>query len=502
MRHTLTLLFIVLIGTGCVSARAKQDTLQIVSHLRDQGKYKKAAALLQVYHAHYPKDINALWLYAQMEFWMKHFRMSQRLYEQAILLQPDKDYLLLDYAHSLLGMGEWKKADKVIKDLENRGRSYSDQLLSRATISYYKGDYDRARSEAAIAIDSNTQSKAAKQLYNDIMLARSPWVKVGASYSADNQPLKIATPSADAGIYLHPYSSLQVSVTSPVFIRSPRTSDAQTFTVGNTSSFKQIGLLLKGDIGIDKFPVRNTVSWTGDIYLQETFVKYLVFDALAEYKPYLYTYSSIDSALSAGHFVSTLGWSDQSFINGKLGFDLSYFRNANYVYTLYGYVFAPPIKFSIFQLRLGYGYSYSDSKTNDYTSTRPLDTIIKNFATTPAVSGTYAPYFTPSGQQVHSALISLRLNPTKNIDIGGSGNIGFYAYNQNPYLYLNKNASSEIYIATGYARENYHPIDAGAYVQWQFVKKYSIKADYRYRSTYFYTSHSVSLSLKISIWKS
>ncbi len=493
--------FFILIGVGYVSAQARPDTLQIAKQLRDKGKYKKATSILKAYCAHYPKDINALWLYAQTEFWMRHFHLSQKLYEQAVRLQPDKDYLTLDYAHALLDMGDWKKADKVLKNLEKRGKTYSDQLQMRARISYYNGDYDRAKKEVKIAIDSNTQSKTARQLYDDIMTARSPWIKIGAAFSTDNQPIKTVTPSIEAGVYLHPNSSLQIGVSSPVFIRGNNITDAQMATIGNTSSFKKIGLLVRADIGIDKFPYKNKVNWTGDLYLQKTFVKYLVIDALAEYKPYLYTYSSIDTALTTGHFVSTIGWTDQNFINGKLRFDLNCFAGSNYVYTLYGYVFAPPIRFSFVRLSFGYGYSFSDSKKNDYSSSRPLDTIIKNFATAPTITGIYDPYFTPSGQQIHSALILLKLNPIRSLEIGLSGSIGFYAYTQNPYLYLNKNSSSELYIASGYSRENFIPIDAGAYVQWQFAKKYSIKADYKYRSTYFYTSNTASLSFKMSIWK-
>lgn len=491
-----------LIGFGYASAQTAPDTVKIAKQWRDKGKYKKAVSLLQAYHKHYPKDINTLWLYAQTEFWRRHFKSSRKLYDQAIALQPDKDLVRLDYAHSLINMGDWKIADKVIKELEKKGRSYSDQLYLRAQISYYRGDYNQAKREVKQAIDSNTQSKPAKQLQEDIMRARAPWIRFGASYSTDNQPLQVVAPFVEAGIYLHRYSSLQMAVSTPLYIRGNNIANAQMASIGNSSSFDEIGLLLKANIGIDKFAYQNKVNWTGDLYLQKTFAKYLVIDAYAGYQPYLYTSSSIDTALSVGHFKSSIGWNDQNFFNGKLGLDFNYMPGTNYVYTLYGYVFAPPIKFSFVQLRLGYGYSYSDSKKNDYSASKPLDTIIKNFSSATAISGIYDPYFTPTGQQIHSALISLRLNPVRQLEIGLTGNIGFYAYTQNPYLYLNKNAANEIYIATGFSRQTYTPIDAGAYIQWQFAKKYSIKADYKYRSTYFYNSNAVCLSFKISFWKS
>ena len=501
MYRGLCILFFVMICTTVrVCAQVRPDTLQMAKQLRDKAKYKEASHLLAAYQEHYPKDINALWLHAQTEYWRHHFRLSQKLYARGLNMQPEKDLLRLDYAHSLLGMGDWKKADKVLHALERQDKAYSDQLLMRAQITYYQGDYIKAAKQVKMAIDSNTQSTAAKELAEDIAIAKAPWVKVGTSFSVDNQPMKIATPSVEAGIYMHQYSSLRMSFYNPIIVRNDVKS-AQMVSVGDVSSFANIGLLLKGNIGLSVFPNERTATWTGDIYLQKTFIKYLIFDVLAEHKPYLYTSSSIDSTLSTGHITSSIGWSDQTYVNGRLGFDMQLMRGGNYIYTLYGYAYAPVIKISFMHLSLGYSYSYSDSRYNDYTSARPLDTIIRHFITTQGITGIYVPYFTPHAQQIHSALILLKLNPMRSLEIGASASIGFYAYTQNPYLYLDKSSTNEVYIARDYSRETFIPIDAGVYVEYRFAKNYSLKADYKYRSTYFYSSNAVGLSFKMSIRK-
>jgi hypothetical protein len=154
------------------------------------------------------------------------------------------------------------------------------------------------------------------------------------------------------------------------------------------------------------------------------------------------------------------------------------------------------------QLRFGYGYSFSNSRRNDFTATKSVDSIVAHYTSTSTIVGVYDPFFTPDEQHIHSALATLKLNPSGHIEIGANAGIGFYAYTQNPYLFLNKNTSNELYIDKGASREGFVPVDAGAYVEYRFAKKYSLRADYKYRSTYFYSSHTAGLSFKMSIWKS
>ena len=43
-------------------------------------------------------------------------------------------------------------------------------------------------------------------------------------------------------------------------------------------------------------------------------------------------------------------------------------------------------------------------------------------------------------------------------------------------------------------------MEFSAYAFFRITKKISLKADYTYRKTYFYTSNSVGVGLKINFW--
>ena len=86
------------------------------------------------------------------------------------------------------------------------------------------------------------------------------------------------------------------------------------------------------------------------------------------------------------------------------------------------------------------------------------------------------------------------------LDIGFNANVGFYASALTPYFYLNKDPRDAIIISKDYATEKFYPMEFSAYVLFRITKKISLKADYTYRKTYFYTSNSAGLGLKINFW--
>lgn len=489
---------------GVCQAQQGTDTLKLARQLRDKAKYKKEAKLLQTYINGHTADYNARWLNGQAEYWLGHLRKSQRLYAVADKMKPNDDYLQLDYAKVLADAGKWKKALAILEAIKKRGKNYTDGEFVKAKIDYWKGDYKLAEAEVNDVLWRDGLNKAAVDLRNEILRAKSPWLQPGLSYWHDSQPLQYITPSMQAGVWLNRYAQLLVSFYSPVFIRSPNTASAQLLQAGDAAYFSGIGLLAKADIGIAKFPAHNTVDWTGNIYLQETLLRHLVIEAQAEHKPYLSTLISLDTVVHVNHYAAGVGWNNMNSVNGKVGFDMNAFTDNNYVYSIYGWVFAPPMHFSIVKISIGYGYSYSDSKQSRYTATEPLTQIIADYATaypaTPAIAGVYNPYFTPHEQNIHSILLNIVIKPVKALTIYLNGGIGFYAYTQNPYLYLDKNSSGEVYIARGFSRETYLPASAGATISWQLTKKVSIGAQYAYNRTFFYTSNYAGINLKLSFW--
>jgi tetratricopeptide (TPR) repeat protein len=495
-------LFLLFIVPGAIAAQEQTsaDTFQIARQLRTKGHYAKAVKLLYAYNKNHPKDANALWLLAQTEYWTGHLAICKKHYSQASILKPNDDYLQLDYGKALANMGEWKQSLAVLQKLESRGKHYSDEQVTKAIILYGQGDYKRAKQEIDSAIAAGSTTKQVWEFRSDIQAAAAPLLALSAAYTSDNQPLQSITPAADAAFFINPFARLDVGLGAPIFIANNTVSSAEWLQVGNKSWFQRAGFSLQEDVGIVRFPYHGKISWLGNIALSETVFKHLAITAQAEHRAYLNTLASLDTFIPVYHITSTIGWNDRSSINGQLGFDMNTFPDKNYVYALYGWLYAPPIRFSVVELRIGYGYSFSDSKSDKFETQESLAQIIANFTTTQVITGVYDPYFTPQKQQVHSALASLEIRPVKAVTIGFNANVGFYATTQTPYLFLDNDESGNTVIDRGFVKEKYTPYELSAFLNWKISKKVSLRANYAYRSTYFFNSNNASLSCKISFW--
>ncbi|HWB64564.1 MAG TPA: tetratricopeptide repeat protein, partial [Chitinophagales bacterium] len=437
-----------------------------------------------------------LWLYAQTEYWLNHISKSKKAYRKAMALNPDNDYLQLDYAKELVDLGDLKQADTIIARLQARGKNYSAMHILKARIAFDNGNYNQTNLEAYYALQLDKGNTEALGLYEKVAQAKAPWLKTGIGYTNDDQPMQTIAPSIEAGIYLHRYAALQLGFYSPVFYTNGSFKSAQIFQAGDVTNFSQIGLLLQANAGVVKYPT-NRISWLGNLYISKTFIKHLVVEVQAEEKPYFYTISSIDSVVNAGHFVFSLGWNDKSTWNGKASFDFNYFNDKNYAYSAYAWLFAPPIKFWKAELRFGYSYNFSNANTSHFVSSETLAQIISNYATTQQITGVYTPYFTPNMVQTHSALVSFDMEPIKALSINVHANIGFYASAQTPYLYLD-NYGGETVIARDYFRNTFWPFNVGASLSWQANRAINLSAEYTYTSSYFFSSHYAGLSLKAS----
>ncbi|MDB5282219.1 MAG: hypothetical protein JWO06_1294 [Bacteroidota bacterium] len=496
------LLFVVicLLFAHSATAQSHTDTLKLAQQYRDQHKLIKAAKLFSAYHKHHPEDINALWLYAQTEYWRDHYRRSKKLYEQAVAMRPDNDYLQLDYGKAMLDLGDWKSADSAAQKVEHKGKGYSEEKILRARLSYNSADYAEARTYIDEAIKKENGSIKAWNVYDQIEIAKSPWLKLSTTASADNQPLYQVSPAAEAGIYLHKLATIQLGFYSPVFIVNGKVSSAQWLVVGDKAALPKVGLEIGLNVGVVKYPFNNKTGWSGSFYFDKIFVRHLNFELIAEHKPYFYTISSLESVVSVNHFSFAGGWNDKNTWNGKAAFDFNYYNDKNYTYAAYGWLYAPPIKFSVIELRFGYSYSYSNSKENHYSPEQSLTQIIANYSSTTQIAGVYNPYFTPQQQYIHSGLVALAIYPVKKLEINLNASVGFYAYAQNPYLYLDKNETGATVIARGFERTTYLPFEVGASLEWQLSRKVVLTAQYAYRSTYFFNSHNAAVGLKISFW--
>jgi tetratricopeptide (TPR) repeat protein len=476
------------------------DTMQLAKKYRAEKKLAKASHVLCVYHKNHPEDVNALWLLAQTEFWRDHYRRSRKLYKQALAMRPGNDYILLDYGKAMLELGDWKTADSVAGKIESKGRKYSDEQLLKAKILYWTGDYTRASYYLKEVFNKDAGNVVGWDIQDQLLVAKSPWLTVGADYVGDNQPIHRITPAVQAGIYLHRAAQLSVDIAAPVFVANGKVYNAQLFRLGDKLSFQKQGLELDFKAGVVKYPFHNKTDWTASFQMKEVLARHFELELGAEHMPYYYTLSSLDTVVNVNHFVFAAGWNDKSTWNGRAAFEFNYFNDKNFTYTGYAWLYAPPIKFSVLELRLGYCYSYSNSNESRFASASTLSQIIASYGNTQQITGVYVPYFTPSQQHIHAALLSLKVTPVKVLELDVKGNVGFYAYTQNPYLFLDTDSKAETIIARGFSKVVYVPFEVGASLAWHASRKIIFTAQYTYRSTYFFNSQQASVGLKFSFW--
>jgi len=477
------------------------DTLGQAKQLRDAGKLKDALKLLEPYYTTHPTDLNAAWIYAQTAFWVKRFGLSQQIYETAIRTHPKNLYIQLDYAKMLVDIGKYEKAMPYLQAYLAYDSTNTQAKLIIAKMTFWKGNYKEAEDNASELVTADPANTQAASLLDAIRLAKSPWIGITGSYYTDNQPLQTIFPVLESNIWLHPLSTLRFSVRSPFFSQGGTYTNALWIQAGNSSFIWKGNWKITVDAGVLKYPYKNTTTWTGNLELEKRSFRHLVTTLQAERKPYFSTGSSIDTVINEYHVAETIHWDNFNSWNGQVSFNLDYFlADKNSIYSFAAWGLAPPIKASVFDFRLGYGFGYSTATDDNFQPTEKKSDIIANYDPAVGIEGIYYPYFTPKQQVVNSALLSIGIHPVKGFDIGISGNLGFYATAQIPYFYLDTNNFGEDVIKKGFSKEKYFPFTISAFASVQLSKKVSIRADYKYNSTYFWAEHYAGLQLKIHLW--
>lgn len=474
-----------------LKAQSTSDTLTTVNSLIKDKRIDRASNLLEHYYAKHPKDFNALWLYAQTEYWLNHFSHAQQLYERAINLQPANAYLQLDYARMLINVGKYQKSQALLRTLRDYNVTREAARYELAKSFYWQKNIPKAKKEIEELLTINPKNDAAKNLLNDIFISSSPWIKVATGYTSDTQPLQSVSPAFEGGAFIHKFFSPYVGVYTPLFNYNGKVTSSTWVLIGNQFSFGK-GPELKLDVGSVRFPYQDHQEITSRIDLRQKLSKRVTFDVQAEHRPYFNTVRSLDTIITVNHIASYLELNSENGVSGKIAFDDNHFADGNDVYSLYGYLLSNLIKFSGTQLRLGYSFAFNDSRKNKFVPQESLSQIIA----TGNLSGIYDPYFTPQQQQIHGAVLSWLAPLNKYFKFGVNANVSFYATTLNPYFYLQQKNPNTYSLTKDYASIQYSPLEASSYIEWKPGAKWSVRADYQYRKTFFFHSQYVGLSIR------
>ena len=492
--------FCFLIPFRNLSAQSVTDTIEIAKQLRNEKNFKDAFVLLEKYRANHPDNLNASWISAQTAYWMRNLKTSETIYEQTMQYHPENYYLKFDFAKMLFNIGEFEKAIPLLNNYLQYDTANTEALLALAKISYWKSNYNEALNKIEKILFNDPKNKKALLLQEEILSAKSPWCQIGISQSSDDQPLKNTTPIFEGGLYMSALSFLSFNFQIPTFVTENNTTNAWWFRASNKSVLSKQSISINVDVGLLKYPVSKNVTVTGNLQLDKTIIKHLIFSVEAERKPYFYTLSSLENVVTDNQYSVSAAWNESDKWNLKTALTCDYFNDKNSISTFSAWCITPPLKINIYEFHLGYSFNYGTSKENRFVADKTLSEILADFYNNPVITGIYQPYFTPNKQRIHSVIASMTIHPLKTLDLSVKGSYGFSAVTQCPYLYLDKDASGTLYISKNYCKGKYAPLDISIYATWQLTKKTSLKANYIFDKTNFYKSNYMNLGLKMNFW--
>ncbi|MCX6249661.1 MAG: tetratricopeptide repeat protein [Bacteroidetes bacterium] len=477
------------------------DTLETARQLRDHGKNKEAYSILKKYEKHHSRDFNTLWLYGQLSYLNSRFGKSKSLYEKAIQSSPRNLYLQLDYGKMLVNIGEFDKAKPYLTTYSEYDPGNSQVYASLAKIDYWQGDYNAALKKLERIRPTEKESRDINMLRENIRISKTPWISVTEGYVTDNQPMQSYTTQLQGGLYLHPLSFLNFDVEVPVFLKEGATYSAFWFQAGNKAIIGKAGINIDADLGILKFPVGNKTTWTGKLTFEKKLFRHLRITLKAERSPYFYTIRSIDTAIIENQYAAMVRWDKFRSWSGEAAYNFHRFPfDKNNLVTVYGWVFTPPLRLSVFEFRIGYSFNHSTTDKLHFVPEKTLAEILTNYDATAQIHGIYNPYFTPKNQVSHSAMLGITIFPWKPIDFSINASFGIIGSAMIPYFYLDSNAVAETYINQGLVKVRYTPIQVNALANIHLSRVMKLQLLYTFHRTYYFTSNYAGIGIRINLW--
>lgn len=484
-------------NTGILTGQ-KIDTFALAKELGEQNEYKKSVQLYKSYYYNHPKDLYAGWMFANALFNNTNYHESQEIYSNLIKLFPENLDLGLDYSVKMTDMGEFDKAIYHLSKIKNKlPKDYlfiAEKTLAK--IYLWKGDYEKSLTYINKALNIYSNNEEVLKIRKDIKLARSNWLKIDASYFADDQPLVNMKPNIEMGLYHNSKLSSGLKLQLPIFSKDYTNYYGQGLEGLVSYRFLKSKMEVSINGGIFKFP-SNEYDFTGGINIRKNLFKYSTIDVNIKRKPYL-AINPDDKKLLQNIFGISLERNKLGSWTGKLSYDYYQFPSVdNSYYSASSWLLSPSVQLFGLDIRLGYGLNFSDSKRSNFVPKESIEKILSDFDYLSQIKGVYNPFFSPNKQLVNSAIIAMSYNPFQNLSIGFYVNYGFLAKTNSPYFYINEPDNGELIITQGYFIDKYNPLQINANISYVFSPEITVVVYHNYQSTNYYISNLTGLTSKI-----
>lgn len=470
-----------------------QNSSEIISDankLLGENEYGLAENLLETNYLDSSSDLEFVWLYAYTAHKNKHEKLAKKLYKKAISISPENMELKLEYTRTLYESGNLKEIQKLIDELKKSTVDQSEVLLLEAKTNYWKGKFSKANESLSEFNKMYPKSNLTNELTKSVEVARSPYLRVGLGYITDNQPLQAVSEQIEFGQYRSWLLYPTLKVKNFNFSSS---SQVVAVSVSNLFQFVDIGLSSNLEGGVYYNQNNNSTNLIGAISLKKSIFKKINLEVGLNRNPYISTTVSTTYDLLQNNAYATIESGIIKPIFLHVGYNYQFFDDKNNIQTFGTWGLSKPIFKSLFKLQLGYGFSYSDSKTILYVPSKPITANTTDGYS--IVEGEYSPYFTPNDLLINSAIIVMGIKLAKRIEITVKGNYGFYAHAKIPQLSSISEQLNNSNITLASYKTEFHPFDLEMSIDYRVNNKITISAMSSYFDTYYYNSLNTVISL-------
>ncbi len=468
------------------------DTLVLARNIAYQKEFETANQLLTIYNANHT-DFDGISLQALVLYWMNDFDHSVDLYEKAIKLFPNPSSLYLDYARVQYSLNKLPKVRQLLHEYRKFDSTNVEADIMTAYIDLWNGKNESAKKIAGQLLQKYPGNAEATDIINKINEWTVPYLKAGTQFISDDQPVKGQAYYAEAGVYKSWLFAPTVQAAIYRFTAEGNSLQSSWVQLGNTFLLgTKNRLKLKGGL----FQQNSKASeFSGSAELSRQINRNFSLQAGIDRRPYQYTISSLENAVMENVSAVSLNYNRKDKWFGKMGYESYKYGDDNKINLAYVWVMAPVISTRYFSLSAGYAFRHADAKYSTFTSKQSMDDVVNNWPPVNGIAGEYNPYFTPENQQSHSALASIKIFPTKKLQLRSSINIAFAAKADNPYLFVDSHDVG-LFFNKGFAEVSYAPTSWTNELSYEITRKFFITGNYNFDKLLYYQGHRGSVELK------
>ncbi|MEO5509432.1 MAG: tetratricopeptide repeat protein [Longimicrobiales bacterium] len=316
-------------------------------------------------------------------------------------------------ARRMRDAGQYASAIRQLDEYLTQHPSDAGVHWLRAQILYQLGDYARARSAYARALEITPNDAILRadivRFNADVAHATSPWVRALAGATGDDQPIRTGSLDVEAGFFAAPSAVVKLTGRLDRYA-SDSTATAPTVVAGGAGvSWSPAGtpITLSGGAAVEGGNAGGA-TLTGHAIAAFRVASQTAVRASVERSTYHGTLASLDTAIAVRGIELALDRSGASGFGGLVAVRSDRYPDGTEIRSAYVWVLAPVTA----GVRLGLASAHQDANDSRWNGKR------------------FDPYYTPENVTSHSALGELRFGRVTALQINGS--YGFSAHEDAP----------------------------------------------------------------------